>query len=201
MKKITIITLIAVILTVSIFTFAGCIGGVEAKVKSFTAAEAFREIWENVHRTPVNTLDYDLNKGISPQTYVDGSDPSKLTDFTCFFNNNMAGKEIACVQFYMTADADVEGTLYFRYHRDGFNDYTACGEFPYSLIANEKTLLTFNFTNNFVVVNSLDSNNNKLLVGFKTDLRSGTDAWLEWASTSYSISEFEIGLNEAFIEE
>ncbi|HAE88870.1 MAG TPA: hypothetical protein DCG79_03255 [Clostridiales bacterium] len=200
MKKITIITLIVAILTVSIFSFAGCIGGVEAKVKSFTAAEAFKEIWEHVHRTPVNDLDYDLNKNISPQSYVDGSDPAKLESCQCYFNNSMAGKEMAWIQFFITADADVEGSFRFRYNGSNGN-YTLCGECPYSLSANEKTLISFNFSNNFVVERTLESGTNKLYIIFDTELREGTDAWLEWANTSYSFSEFEIGLNEAFIEE
>lgn len=200
MKKITIITLIVAILTVSIFTFAGCIGGVEAKVKSFTAAEAFREIWENVHRTPVNRLDYDLNKGISPQTYVDGSDPAKLEGSRCYFNRNMAGKEMACVQFYLTADADVEGELKFVYI-GSFGNHTSCGLCPFSLVANERKLISFNFTNNFEVERTQKTGSNYLSMIFETELREWSDAWLEWASVSYSISEFEIGLNEAFIEE
>lgn len=200
MKKIAILTLIAAILTVSIFSFAGCIGPVEAKVKSFTAAEAFREIYEHVHRTPVNDLDYDLNKNISPQSYVDGSTPAKLASCDCFFNNSMAGKEMACVQFYVTADADVDVSFRFRYNGSNGN-YTLCGECPCSLQANEKTLVSFNFTKNFVVERSSDPTENKLLLFLDTEFRRGTDAWLEWANTSYSISEFEIGLNEAFIEE
>ena len=198
MKKITIITLIVAILTVSIFTFAGCNLGGEVELKSFKASEAFREVWENVHREPVNSLDYDLIQSTDPGDYDVGTAATKYGSIRFFFKSDMAGKEMAVLQFNIVSDKDVVGKFSLRYVC-GDTDVD-CGTFDYSLVADQKTLITLDFAKNFIVGNLQGSGKNGLRLSFESEERNTSDAWLAWANTSYSISDLEIALNEGLDE-
>lgn len=198
MKKITIITLIVAILTVSIFTFAGCNLGGEVELKSFKASEAFREVWENVHREPVNSLDYDLIQSTDPGDYDTGTTESRYNTIKFFFKSNMAGKEIAVLQFNITADADAAGHFTVSYNCG--DTHVECGVFDYALTAGEKTLITLDFTQNFIVGSLQGSGKNSLTLWFSNDNRNTSDAWLTWANVKYSISDLEIALNEGLDE-
>lgn len=194
MKKLITFIIIGILATVSIL-FAGCTATGTVELKSYTAAEAFREVWEGTRPTPVNALDVTLTQGIDPQVYDTGTESKLYSYINFFFKSNMAGNEMACVQFNITADADVEGTIHFEY---GCGDtHVECGRFDYSLQANKKTLLTFDFAENFIVGNLQGTGRNQLVVDISSKYGKGSSAWYDWADVAYSISDFEIGLNEA----
>lgn len=195
MKKLITFIIIGILATVSIL-FAGCTVTGTVELKSYTAAEAFREVWEGTRPTPVNALDVNEAEGVVPQVYDSGTESKKYSYIQFFFKSNMAGNEMACVQFNITADADVEGKIMLRYSC-GPDIRVDCGTFDYSLQANQKTLLTFDFNNNFNVGSLQGEGRNYFYISFMSNYGKGSSAWYDWADVAYSISDFEIGLNEA----
>lgn len=104
--------------------------------------------------------------------------------------SKVAGEEFVCAEIDITADRDTKVVLAFYYHGVKFVD-----DMEIELKAGEKTTLSFEFNNPFVVKkadNQIGANG--FLVMFDTNEfpANGNDRWKDWVKTKYNFSRIEL---------
>lgn len=192
MKKIVAMMGVVAIVGCIALCLVACTVTVGVTINSFTADEAATVVWETlfVEGTDWNEMFFDYD--VDPKTYDEGTAPKRFGGIRLQLDGAVVGGyEFGCVQFYITADQDVEGYFDMTYQAETY--IVEClKHYDYSLKAGEKTLMTIVFENNFIA----KKKEGEFRIHFGQNANQHSDAFIYAVNTQYSISNFEFGLNE-----
>lgn len=197
MKK-RIVFIVAIIALVASLTTVLCACNVnqEVDLDSMTASEALTRVSKLVWDDDVKTAsDWERTNDVIPSIYDTGSETEAYHSIWFYFNKEKYGYEFGALQFDIVAERDVEGYWVLEFYGNLGDMTVAHSKFDFSLTANEKKTITIDFENNFMFGRNVDGGC-FLLMSFRTDLHEGGPSWQEWAKTKYTISNWEIAINE-----
>ncbi len=197
MKK-RIVLIVAIIALVASLTTVLCACNVneEIDLESMTASEALTSVSKLVWNDDVATAsDWKRTNNVVPSIYETGSETEAYHNILFNFNKEKFGYEFGALQFDIIADRDVVGYWMLEFYGNLGEMIKVYSRFEFDLKAGEIQTITIDFENNFMFGRNVDGGC-FLDLHFETDLNEGGASWKEWAKTKYTISNWEIALNE-----
>lgn len=199
-KRIFTMIVVAVVLLISVFSLCACGGGVtgEVEIKSFKAEEAIDWFAVRVFdEKEGGTTHWEYEKNpFEAIALTNGTDFLRTRSWDFYLKKTeLSGYEFAVLQFDIVADRDVEGQILLHYYGEAGDYSMDCKkDFVYALKANVKQTLTIVFDENFIVSRSHEDV--MLNMTFLSGKQRDSIADVAWTQAQYSISNWELGVNE-----
>lgn len=198
-KRIFTTIVVAVVLLISVFSLCACGGGVtgEVEIKSFKAEEAIESFYVCEYQEKEGgTKDWDrIPSPFEISKLSTGTDMGRYWGWAFELNvANLNGYEFAVMQLSITAAQDMDGKLEIWYLSEDKKYSKVCvKDYAFSLKANEKKTFSIAFEENFVVLKNLEG---EIDLHFSSGKQENSEADVAWSQNKFSISDFELGVNE-----